>query len=126
MSQQKFSVIKRIQSFKHAIAGCRTLWVEEHNVRIHILAMLLVFIAGFLLKVSLIEWCILVLTVVFVITVEALNSSLENLADAITEEYDGKIKKAKDIGAAAVLIAAIAAVVIGLLIFLPKVILLFN
>lgn len=124
--KQKFSVKKRFRSFKFAFAGLRTLWKEEHNFRIHSVAALLVLILGFLLRISMVEWCIVALTVGFVISAETLNSSLENLADAITEESNEKIKKAKDIGAAAVLISAIAAVVIGLIIFLPKIIFLLD
>ena len=124
--KQKFSVKKRLRSFKFAFAGLRTLWQEEHNFRIHSVAALLVLILGFLLRISMVEWCIVALTVGFVISAETLNSSLENLADAITEEPNEKIKKAKDLGAAAVLISAIAAVVIGLIIFLPKIIFLLD
>lgn len=120
-SQQKFSIKKRAKSFQYAFAGLRTLWQEEHNVRIHIVAILVVLVMGFLLKVSTIEWCVLILAIAFVIFAEALNSSLENLADAITEDYNHKIKKAKDLGAAAVLLAAIVSVVVGFLIFLPKI-----
>lgn len=123
--KQQFSLKKRLQSFKFAFAGLRTLWQDEHNARIHIVAMLLVFVVGFLLRISMMEWCILALTVGFVIAVEALNSSLENLADAITEKPNEKIKKAKDLGAAAVLIAALISLVVGLIIFAPKIIELF-
>ena len=121
-SQQKFSLKKRFESFRYAYAGLRTLWREEHNVRIHIVAGLIVLVMGFLLHISLSEWCVVTLVVAVVLLAEALNSSLENIADAISEEKNEKIQKAKDLAAAAVLISAIAAVIIGVIIFLPKII----
>jgi len=124
-SQQKFSLKKRFESFRYAYAGLRTLWREEHNVRIHIVAGLIVLVMGFLLHISLSEWCVVTLVVAVVLLAEALNSSLENIADAISEEKNEKIQKAKDLAAAAVLISAIAAVIIGVIIFLPKIIELF-
>jgi len=124
-SQQKFSLKKRFESFRYAYAGLRTLWREEHNVRIHIVAGLIVLVMGFLLHISLSEWGVLTLVVAVVLLAEALNSSLENIADAISEEKNEKIQKAKDLAAAAVLISAIAAVIIGVIIFLPKIIELF-
>lgn len=125
-SQQKFSLKKRVKSFGYAFEGLRTLWLEEHNVRIHSLVMVLVVIMGACLKVSMMEWCILVLTIAFVLSVEALNSSLESLADAITKDYNDKIKKTKNLGAAAVLVSAIASALVGLIIFLPKIIIIFT
>lgn len=94
-------------------------------MRIHIVAGLIVLVMGFLLHISLSEWCVLTLVVAVVLLAEALNSSLENIADAISEEKNEKIQKAKDLAAAAVLISAIAAVIIGVIIFLPKIIELF-
>ncbi|MDD2983334.1 MAG: diacylglycerol kinase family protein [Crocinitomicaceae bacterium] len=121
MKQEKFSITKRIKSFQYAFNGLKILWMEEHNARIHFLASMVVVIAGFAFKVSLIEWTLLAFAMGFVIVTEIVNSSIENLADFVEPQKNLHIKKAKDLAAAAVLISAVTAVVIGLIVFVPKV-----
>ena len=77
------------------------------------------------LQISLIEWGIIVFSIGFVITVEILNSSIENFIDFVSLEKHDAIKKIKDLSAAAVLVSSITAIIIGTLVFLPKVISLF-
>ena len=84
-----------------------------------------VIIAGFLLKVDSVEWCILLITIASVWTAESLNAALERNVDLVTIEKKPLAKEAKDLAAGAVLIFAAASVVIGLIIFLPKIIVLF-
>lgn len=120
MKQEKFSISKRIKSFQHAFNGLKILWMEEHNARIHFLVGLIVVIAGFAFTVSLIEWILLAFAMGFVIVTEIINSSIENLADFVEPQLNPIMKKIKDLAAAAVLISAVTAVVIGLLIFVPK------
>lgn len=117
---KEFSISDRIKSFKHAFNGIRTIIFEEHNLRIHILVALLVVIFGFLVNLSIFEWLVLLLTITFVITLEIVNSAIENLADIISPEWNLKIKKVKDTCAAAVLVAGLISIVIGALIFIPK------
>jgi len=121
MKHQKFSISKRLSSFKYAFNGLRILVKEEHNSRIHFLAAILVLIAGFLLKISALEWLIIIFAIGFVIATEIINSSIENIADFISPDKDERIKKIKDLSAAAVLISAITAFIIGLIIFIPKI-----
>lgn len=118
---QKFSIYKRIKSFVYAFNGLRVIWKEEHNARIHAIASIVVILLGILLKVSSLEWIALVICISFVIVTEIINSSIENISDYLTSEKNDTIKKIKDLAAAAVLISAIGAVIVGSIIFLPKI-----
>ncbi len=110
---------KRIQSVGHAIAGILALIRTQANARIHLAATVGVVLAGFLLKVSRGDWVALVVAIALVWMAEALNTAVEFLADEVSQEHRDRIKLAKDIAAAGVLLAAIAAVVIGGLVFIP-------
>lgn len=109
-------------SLKYAFHGLRSLYRLEHNFRIHLLATVLAISLGFILGLSRGEWLVLVLLIALVLVAEALNSALEHLADVVHPEKSEQIKKVKDYGAAAVLIAAIAALSGGIILFLPKII----
>jgi len=122
VKEQKFSLTNRIKSFVYAFNGLSVLLREEHNFRIHLVATLVVFLAAIYFQLSTIESVLLVLTVGFVLVAEAFNSAIENIADFISSEKHEKIKRIKDIAAAAVFISALAALSIGLLIFVPKII----
>jgi diacylglycerol kinase len=121
MKHQKFSIIKRIKSFGFAFNGLKILIKEEHNSRIHIFATFCVLIAGFFLKLSATEWIAVAFAIGFVIAMEIINSAIENIADFVSPEKHYIIKKIKDLAAAAVLISAITAIIIGLIVFLPKI-----
>jgi diacylglycerol kinase len=121
MNKERFSLKKRIRSFGFAFQGLKTLLREEPNARIHIVAAICVIILGFLLKISAGEWIAVIFAIGFVITTEIINSAIENIADFISPEKNDKIKKVKDLAAAAVLISAITALIIGVIIFLPKI-----
>ena len=125
MKSQKFSIKTRLKSFKYAFNGLKILWKEEHNARIHFLFVIVVLIAGFTFNISLIEWMLLIFAMGFVITTEIINSSIENLADFVESKQNPHIKKIKDLAAAAVLFSALTAIVIGLIIFIPKALKLF-
>lgn len=120
--QESFSWRKRLKSFSYAFNGLKILLKEEHNARIHLTIAILVVIVGFVLKISLLEWMGILLSMAFVFSLELINSSIENLADFVSPEKQELIKKAKDLAAAAVLIAAFFSVIVGLLIFGPKII----
>ena len=92
----------------------------EHNSRIHSFAAIAAIILGFLMKIDLIEWCLLIIAIGMVFITELLNSSLESIADSIKPEWNDMIGKAKDYSAAAVLIAAIISLLVGVIIFVPK------
>ncbi|GHT77060.1 diacylglycerol kinase [Bacteroidia bacterium] len=120
--QQKFSIRKRLKSFKYAFNGLRILFREEHNSRIHFVAALCVLIAGYFLNITATEWCIVIFAIGFVFAMEIINSAIENLADFVSTERHESIKRIKDLSAAGVLVSAIAALVVGIIVFLPKII----
>ncbi|MEM9831990.1 MAG: diacylglycerol kinase family protein [Bacteroidota bacterium] len=120
MSSKKFSLLDRIRSFRHAIDGLRALFKEEHNARVHLIVTILVLVLGAIFNISATEWLIIILTIGFVFVTEILNTAIEDIADFISPQRDNRIKQIKDFGAAAVLLSAITAVVIGIIIFLPK------
>lgn len=116
---------KIINSFKYAFEGIITGLKEEKNMKIHILIMILVIIMGIILKISKIEWIICIILFGFVISLELINTAIENTVDLITKEINPKAKIIKDVAAGAVLISAISSIIIGLIIFMPKIISLF-
>jgi len=116
-----FSLKERAQSFRYAFTGLAGLLRFEHNFRIHLFATVLALFAGFLLKLSHAEWLILILLIALVLVAEAFNSALEKLADEVTLERRENIGKLKDYSAAAVLLASMATLAGGLVLFLPKI-----
>lgn len=121
MKKANFSIKKRIKSFVFAFNGLRILFSEEHNSRIHLLAAIVVIIAAILFKINTYEWIAISFSIGLVITVEIMNTVVENIADFLTTEKNEKIKKIKDLSAAAVLISAITALSIALIVFIPKI-----
>ncbi|MBB3696679.1 diacylglycerol kinase [Flammeovirga yaeyamensis] len=122
MKEEKFKISKRLKSFTYAFNGLKILIKEEHNARIHVLATVCVVILGILLKITILEWIAVIFAIGLVISSEIFNSAIENIADYLTKEKREEIKRIKDLAAAGVLICAIAALIIGLLIFIPKII----
>lgn len=116
---------KFLNSFRFALAGIRTLLRTERNFGIHAFALLLVIAAGLFFQLKTWEWAMIILISVLVMALEAINTALEKLCDLVQPDRHPIIKQVKDMAAAGVLIAAIAAVVIALLIFVPKICLLF-
>ena len=126
MKEEKFSIAKRLKSFTYAFAGLKVLFKEEHNARIHLFATVCVIVAGILFKISLLEWVAVAFAIGLVFSFEIMNTSVENIADFICPERDDRIKRIKDLAAAAVLVSAITATVVGLLVFVPKILELFS
>lgn len=108
-------------AMKNAIRGCSLVIKNERNIKIQIVAAIIVTIMGFMFKISSVEWLVLVLTIFFVIVTECLNTAVEKTVDMITNKYSESAKNVKDISAGAVLFSAIASVIVGLIIFLPKI-----
>ena len=116
----------RLRSFVHAFNGIRILIKEERNAQLHVVSAFLVLLFGYFLKISHCEWIVVSTMIGLVFATEAMNAAIENLADyACKQEINPLIKKAKDLGAAAVLFVAIAAFVAACIIFIPKLINLF-
>jgi diacylglycerol kinase (ATP) len=120
-NSKPFSISDRIKSFGYALEGLRSFFKTQHNAWIHVVATLVVIIAGFMFKVSSMEWIALSFAIALVFISELFNTAIEFLCDKVSPEFDPRIKLVKDISAAAVLIAAMVAVVIGAIVFVPKV-----
>ncbi|HLP06651.1 MAG TPA: diacylglycerol kinase family protein [Opitutaceae bacterium] len=113
-------LLSRVRSFRYALAGLRTLAATQPNFRIHLLATGGVILAGALLGISRGDWLWLAAAVFSVWLAEAFNTALELLADAVTTETHPLIGRAKDCAAAAVLISAAGALVVGGLVLGPR------
>ena len=122
MKNNRFSLRKRLKSFGFAFNGLVILLREEHNSRIHFIAAFITVFIAFWLKISAIEWVAIVFAIGFVITLEIINSAIENMADFISPEKHEMIKKIKDLSAAGVLVGSITSLIIGIIVFLPKII----
>ena len=124
MKSKKFSWKSRARSFKYAFAGILRLVSSEHNMWLHIVAAVIAVTLGFVLSISALEWVAIVACIGAVFSAEAINTAIESLADRISSNYDEAVGKAKDIAAGAVLFLAVASVVIGAIIFIPKILVL--
>ena len=117
---------KLLKSFGFAFAGLNELLKSEQNARIHLLATIGALIAGVFLRISSLEWGVILIVIALVWVAEAFNTAIEKLTDHFFNDYNKTARIAKDISAAAVLVCAITAFVCGLIVFLPKVISLFS
>lgn len=109
----------RFKSFGHAGAGLWFLVKSEPQARIHMLATAVVLIAAWGLDVNRQDWLWLILAIALVWISEAFNTAFEHLCNVVSPEYSQSVKRAKDIAAGAVLVAAIAAALIGIIVFTP-------
>ena len=116
---------KLINSFKYAFKGIGSSLKSERNMKIHFAMMVLVIIAGIFLNISMWEWIICFILFGLVISLEMVNTAIEIVVDMVSPEYNLKAGHVKDIAAGAVLVNAIVAFIVGLLIFLPKIIRIF-
>ena len=113
---------KIINSFKYATNGVFEAFIQERHLKIHVTIMILVILAGIVFKISLSEWIICIILFGFVISLELINTAIETTIDMVMPEKNEKAKIAKDVAAGAVLVSAIVSAIIGLLIFIPKII----
>lgn len=110
----------RLKSIGFAFKGAFKLITTEHSVMVQSTIALLLIIAGFVFEISREEWMMQILAFGLVLGIESLNTAIEKIADFIHPEFHNKIGFIKDIAAGAVLFAALAAIAIGLLIYVPK------
>jgi len=110
-----------LKAFRHAFNGLYYFLGHDRNGRIHFAACLFITVAGVYFHIPATEWMILLICFALVISFEMCNHSLENLCDLVHAEHHPLIKTVKDVAAAAVLWSAIISVVIGLIIFVPKI-----
>jgi diacylglycerol kinase len=118
---KNFSLKARLTSFKDAFRGIATLFRYELNARIHVFILLIVIFAGIILRISATDWLAICLVSGLVLVSECFNTALEYLSDVVSPEKNEKIKRAKDVAAAGVLISAIIAVITGIIVFLPMI-----
>lgn len=122
MNNSPFSISGRIRSFGFAINGLRILFREEHNARVHLLGAVLALLAGWYFQLSSMEWMALLFCIALVFMLELINSVLERLADVVSPGIHPLIGQAKDLSAAAVLVAALLSIAVGCILFIPKII----
>ncbi|MCO4291340.1 diacylglycerol kinase family protein [Solitalea sp. MAHUQ-68] len=113
--------MKLLKSFKYAFNGLKVGFSTEINLKIHLAIAVCVLFGGFIYELNSIEWIVILLCIAQVIGLELINTAIEKLADRVSAETDPKIGLLKDIAAGGVLFSALIAVVIGLIIFLPKI-----
>jgi diacylglycerol kinase len=111
-------ISSRYRSFGYAFSGLAALIRSGKNVWLHLIAAVAAIIAGLWKGLNKTEWCLIAIAIGMVLIVEALNTALEYLCDTVSRERHPVIKKVKDIGAAAVLLAAMTALVIAAFVFL--------
>ena len=109
------------KSFGYAFEGIFTGISKERNMKIHCTMALLVILAGIYFKIDSTQWCICLILFGLVMSLELVNTAVEAVVDLVTEERKPLAKIAKDTAAGAVLIAAIMSAIIGLIIFIPKI-----
>jgi diacylglycerol kinase (ATP) len=121
MSQTKsHSPRSRMKSFAYAFSGLRMLTASEPNFKIHIVIACVACSLAWVMDFTTMEWFVVILTIGMVLAMEAVNTAVEKLADVVSPHYDERIKVVKDVMAAAVLITAIVACVVGCFLFIPK------
>lgn len=119
-------ITSRIKSFGYALKGLFYLIKTETNFQIHSITTILITVLGLYCDLSPTEWCLQCIVIALVLALEAINTAIEKTLDALHPEQHPKIGLAKDISAAAVVITSIFAVVIGLIIYIPKLIVIFT
>ncbi|TKC07711.1 diacylglycerol kinase family protein [Pedobacter frigoris] len=111
---------KFFNSFKYAFSGLHYAFKTQFNFKFHTVAVLVAGIAGWILKLSTAEWLWVIAAISTVLISELLNTAIEVLVDLVSPSYNEKAKIIKDVSAGAVLIAAVFAVAVALMIFIPK------
>lgn len=120
MKQDNQFVSGRIKSIKYAVLGAYKLVTTEHSVMVQSSLAVMMTVAGFYFKISREEWMMQILVFGLVLAVEGLNTAVEKIADFIHPDYHERIGFIKDIAAGAVMFAAMSAIAVGALIYLPK------
>lgn len=115
----KYDFKKQIRSFGYAWHGLYSCIGKEQNLSFHLIATVLVIIAGFLFHITRTEWLVILLCIGMVISAELFNTAIERLVDLVSPQRHPIAGQVKDIAAGAVLVCACIAVIIGLIIFIP-------
>jgi len=118
MKEHRHPILK---SFGFAINGLKGIILQERNFKIQLSFGALAVILGFILNLNHGEWLDLVIVITLVLILELVNTSIEEIVDLVSPEIREKAKVAKDVAAATVLVASIGSVIVGILLFLPKI-----
>lgn len=108
-------------ALKHSLDGIKYIFQTERNLRIQLVCAILAILVGIFLKLTSAEWILLCITIGIVLLAEMMNTAIEMVLDLYSEEYNESIKRAKDIASGAVLLTAILSVIVGCILFLPKI-----
>ncbi|HEX6977065.1 MAG TPA: diacylglycerol kinase family protein [Patescibacteria group bacterium] len=108
-------------SFGYAFAGIAKAFKSEPNLKVHLIAGVLALLTAYFFKVTKTEWLILALTITLVIILELINTVIETITDIVSPRYSPRAKIIKDVSAGAVAISAILAVIVGVVLFLPRI-----
>ena len=119
--EKRFSIIARIKSSTHAFRGLVVFFKTTHNTWLQFFFGILAIYLGFILKISSVEWAILVFAIGLVIITEIINTAIEIDIDLTSPDYHPYARDTKDVSAGAVSVAVVVAGIIGLIIFLPKI-----
>lgn len=121
--RKKMRGFKRLSSsLKYAFDGLKYAYKNEQSMTVHIVVTILVIMFGFIFEISSYEWIIVVLCIGIMMCVELVNTSIEAVVDLVTKKYDEKAKIAKDVAAAVSVMFSITSIIVGLIIFAPKII----
>ena len=120
MSKKESFLVNRLKSVGYAFKGAVLLLKTEASIKVQFGLALIVTVAGFFFNISINEWIIQLLAIGLVMSIEGINTAIEEIANFIHPEYHEKIGHIKDIAAGAVFIAAICAAIMGCIIYLPK------
>ncbi len=123
--RKKLGVKRFFASFQYSFEGLKYAYLNEQSMLIHFLAVIVVVTLGIVLKINTTEWLFCLCMFGFVMGAELLNTAIEATVDLVTKEYHPMAKVAKDTASAAVLVLSIVAAIVGLTIFVPKIIALF-
>ena len=115
-------MMKVVKSFVYAGRGIKYCFKEEVNFRVHVLASIIVIAAGYFFSISLTEWLFIIACCTLVLAMEMLNTAIEKMCNIISTEFHPAIKFIKDVSAGAVLVCAIGSVLVGAVIFIPKIV----
>lgn len=122
MTKRESFLVNRIKSIGFACKGAVLLLKTEASIQLQFVIAILVVFAGFYFDISTTEWMLQIFAIGLIMSVEGINTTIEHIADFIHPEHHQKIGFIKDVAAGAVFISAIAAIIIGLIIYIPKVI----
>lgn len=110
---------KHARSYKYAFRGLSSIFANQLNFKIEFIIAIFVIVLSVMLDITRIEWVVIMFSIFLVLICEALNTAIEAISDALIKDFHEEIKYAKDVGAGAVLLAAVGSVIAGLVVFTP-------